>query len=94
MINDRIEYAAISTTCEWDHKAILQCRFVVIVRRPVRLWLWLRCGTPDVLAATATAAAAAATVHGLIRPIGNVLSQPKGELARHEKVVGATCLRS
>ena len=53
------------------------------------------------LAATATAAAAAATVHGLIQPIGNViatatvhgLGQPKGELVRHEIVVVATCLR-
>ena len=74
---------------------------MVIVHRAVRLWLWLRCGAPDVLAATATAAAAAATVHGLIQPIGTViatatvhgLGQPKGELVRHEKVVGATCLR-
>ena len=53
------------------------------------------------LAATATAAAAAATARGLIQPIGNViatatvhgLGQPKSELVRHEKVVVATGLR-
>ena len=93
MINDRIEYATVSTTYEYHNKATLQCRFVVTVHRPLRLLLWLLCGTPDVPAATAAAAAAAATVHGLIQPIGNViamatvhgLGQPKGTLVRHRQ---------